>query len=343
MHSSVNRSWKTAGFTLIELLVVIAIIAILAAILFPVFAQAREQARKTVCLSNLKQLNLGVQMYIQDYDETIPLLAVSNPGDCSDAGNSVATWQDTVQPYVKNFQVLYDPDAYFKGSTLVWGAPPPHRFYDYLTSYGMMGNIALANQLDGGADSCGGTATSWRVRSGSAWINSMVPACTQYDGIAGAADYAGWFYPAGQNGCGGMATAVPSNALASAARPAEYAFIYDAGWFDAWHGTYSVPGQGLGNTGIGYCSTLSGNFLGGQQDTQSASWTFFGPNTLHTGGSVFNTCDLNANDAQGQRGINRGVANISFLDGHAKSFKGSSFLKLDPARSNYLYYFELGQ
>src|SRR5579863_320427 len=62
------------GFTLIELLVVIAIIAILAAILFPVFAKAREQARKTVCLSNMKQIGLAAMMYVQDYDETWPCM-----------------------------------------------------------------------------------------------------------------------------------------------------------------------------------------------------------------------------------------------------------------------------
>ncbi len=79
------------AFTLIELLVVIAIIAILAAILFPVFAQAREQARKTACLSNLKQVGLGVGMYIQDYDEKFPRAW----------GSCATTWHIAIEPYVK--------------------------------------------------------------------------------------------------------------------------------------------------------------------------------------------------------------------------------------------------
>jgi prepilin-type N-terminal cleavage/methylation domain-containing protein len=83
---------RSKGFTLIELLVVIAIIAILAAILFPVFAQAREKARAITCLSNIKQIGLGTAMYVQDYDETFPI-AWGEPNDF--------TWYLQVEPYIK--------------------------------------------------------------------------------------------------------------------------------------------------------------------------------------------------------------------------------------------------
>jgi prepilin-type N-terminal cleavage/methylation domain-containing protein/prepilin-type processing-associated H-X9-DG protein len=89
---------KRMGFTLIELLVVIAIIAILAAILFPVFAQAREKARTASCLNNQKQISLGIMQYVQDYDETFPSV---------DSG--VLT--QNIQPYVKNLQVFVCPSG----------------------------------------------------------------------------------------------------------------------------------------------------------------------------------------------------------------------------------------
>jgi prepilin-type N-terminal cleavage/methylation domain-containing protein/prepilin-type processing-associated H-X9-DG protein len=103
------------GFTLIELLVVIAIIAILAAILFPVFARAREKARQASCESNLKQIMLGMLMYAQDYDEkNVSLFYGSGPVDRTtpDDGQMVGySWRTAVQPYTKNWQILTCPSA----------------------------------------------------------------------------------------------------------------------------------------------------------------------------------------------------------------------------------------
>ncbi|MFP3905121.1 MAG: DUF1559 domain-containing protein [Armatimonadota bacterium] len=93
---------RSRGFTLIELLVVIAIIAILAAILFPVFARAREKARQTSCLSNLKQMALSVQMYAQDYDETFPMSVYLS-------GTQAYSAYHVIMPYIKNEQILNCP------------------------------------------------------------------------------------------------------------------------------------------------------------------------------------------------------------------------------------------
>lgn len=93
---------RSHAFTLIELLVVIAIIAILAAILFPVFAQAREKARQTVCLSNTKQIGLALMQYVQDSDETYPM------GECS-CSNVPSRWYQWMYPYYKSIGVLTCP------------------------------------------------------------------------------------------------------------------------------------------------------------------------------------------------------------------------------------------
>ena len=105
---------RRSGFTLIELLVVIAIIAILAAILFPVFAKAREKARQSSCLSNVKQIALALLQYSQDYDERLPMLYDTNP-----AGRSGLI--QTTQPYTKSFQVHNCPSADILSNTSYLG------------------------------------------------------------------------------------------------------------------------------------------------------------------------------------------------------------------------------
>jgi prepilin-type N-terminal cleavage/methylation domain-containing protein/prepilin-type processing-associated H-X9-DG protein len=95
---------KRHGFTLIELLVVIAIIAILAAILFPVFARARSKARQNSCLSNIKQLNLGVLMYAQDYDDMLPRTYFV-------PSSTYILWTAVILPYVNNTQIYHCPET----------------------------------------------------------------------------------------------------------------------------------------------------------------------------------------------------------------------------------------
>ena len=113
---------KRHGFTLIELLVVIAIIAILAAILFPVFAKAREKARQASCLSNTRQLTIAILSYVHDYDECFP--ASSMPTD-------TIPWFALCMPYMKNSQILLCPSEKTLTNYYGWGGMP----YTYGINY----------------------------------------------------------------------------------------------------------------------------------------------------------------------------------------------------------------
>jgi len=111
---------KRRGFTLIELLVVIAIIAILAAILFPVFAKAREKARQATCISNQKQIGLAAMQYVQDYDETYPTSWIWHGG-----ATYGPTYMDGLVPYIKTFDVWSCPSQPKPGFALFTDAPEP--------------------------------------------------------------------------------------------------------------------------------------------------------------------------------------------------------------------------
>lgn len=123
------------AFTLIELLVVIAIIAILAAILFPVFAQAREAARKTSCISNAKQLTTSVLMYTQDYDETLLF-------DHFGRGTALYHWMYALGPYIRNGQVWKCPSD--PNPKDVWDGTPGDSTVSYGYNFMFLNGVGLA-------------------------------------------------------------------------------------------------------------------------------------------------------------------------------------------------------
>jgi prepilin-type N-terminal cleavage/methylation domain-containing protein/prepilin-type processing-associated H-X9-DG protein len=139
---------RKGGFTLIELLVVIAIIAILAAILFPVFAQARAKARQISCLSNTKQMGTAVQMYMQDYDEVLPGYRFNGPNINPYAGNPLVGSSSAkaifinqiLNPYIKNDQVWECMSA-----PMPWVNLQPNDPGDPYSSYGGQNSYAVSN------------------------------------------------------------------------------------------------------------------------------------------------------------------------------------------------------
>ena len=150
MQQSARRA-----FSLIEILVVIAIIAILAAILFPAFARARENARRTSCQSNLKQIGLGIMQYTQDYDERYPYQAADFISDFSSSSTAVqANWQRGIYPYTKSWQILKCPSAKpntvttagHSSSYLANGVALPYGFSRSLSSVANTADVILLQE-----------------------------------------------------------------------------------------------------------------------------------------------------------------------------------------------------
>lgn len=168
---------KNSAFTLIELLVVIAIIAILAAILFPVFAQAKESAKKASCLSNVRQLSVATYLYASDHDDNLPM--------DSHSGGINGSWIDTIQPYTKNRLFLRCPSDNSRN----WDAPNPGSLFKRKSSYAT--NFYMTPVLEGEDN----TGTHGFTNFGS--INS--PASTIYiaelkRNIVGDHFHAPWWY-----------------------------------------------------------------------------------------------------------------------------------------------------
>nr|WP_309688990.1 prepilin-type N-terminal cleavage/methylation domain-containing protein [Armatimonas sp.] len=202
-------------FTLIELLVVIAIIAILAAILFPVFARAREQARKTACLSNLKQIGTALLMYCQDYDETLVPVAI---GVCP--GPTAFSWADLSYAYTKNEKLFDCPTATLRMKLNAALNPP--RFHRDRGGTG----VGVNTDCTTGAPIATGLGFNYGV-------NAFGPQTGQTDQTAG---------PFWTRGSGEM----PNGSLAAHPKPAEIIAIADSRGASPWsmaggNGVYDLP------------------------------------------------------------------------------------------------------
>lgn len=195
---------RRRAFTLIELLVVIAIIAILAAILFPVFAKARAAARKTSCLSNLKQIGLGSLMYVQDYDEKFhPQYAIVPKGGAAppfyyyqDGSNWYLAPHNFPQPYIKNQNVFRCPD-----DQVPWYYPGIGN--DLGTSYGFNSQFQGNNNFDGLGGQRGQAVPSYLDGSAMAVIQQPAQKVMWIDSDVGwASDWGATWWTGDPNGGG---------------------------------------------------------------------------------------------------------------------------------------------
>jgi prepilin-type N-terminal cleavage/methylation domain-containing protein/prepilin-type processing-associated H-X9-DG protein len=265
-----RRSLREGGFTLIELLVVIAIIAILAAILFPVFAQAREKARTASCSSNAKQLGLAIRMYIQDYDERYPF------GGWLPNNFGTWEWQNTTPPYIKSKGIFRcpstsDEDEQADPTAWAWNRNPVNYLYNNILGRDRRpvsdaGVVAPAENfmvLDGHSDWGGRNGVDWMGRANTIWLMEDTTFGDRADLVSGWLSWQGftWGLPRHNNGgnicySDGHVKYAKFNPRGAMTVPEGNA-LYSPGWGDAersrgWFeqtykfNKYMVPGQNEG-------------------------------------------------------------------------------------------------
>lgn len=301
------------AFTLIELLVVIAIIAILAAILFPVFAQAKLAAKQTANLSNHKQLGLAAIMYTVDYDDYFPLAETFNPADqtFSNGGvNGMDPWQVVVQPYIKNWGIFQHP--------LGPNIPSQPAYGQAWRECEMYGAMAKAeNQGMSYYIATTGVGSFDRRVCGS------IPC--EYEGLFGVGCNPVPSQPCNSLGYGGTSNAnVPSYSTSGVGNPADVLLISEGNNWDLWTGlgvsnpcTYGVywspaPIDILGETGqYGMACPASRKNARAQQAPSGQSQGTCTPSNLCDGVINF--------------GIQNGLTTYVATDGHAtaRDYRGS--------------------
>jgi len=287
MRESVGNRSRNA-FTLIELLVVIAIIAILAAILFPVFARAREKARQISCISNTKQMGLASGMYVQDYDEQFyphrfncpvngcnPLMAVNGGpfNNISGAAQNKIFWISLLQPYVKNYQVFVCPST-------------PGGWY--------------GENKDG--VQCGASANNSAVGCGG----------IGYGGQNSYGHNDAWLSPAGAfNGSNGQPASI---ALAGVPRVASTIMIADASYYGALPDVTNESGlrantcaDSTCSAEIAYFNSQGGQYVSYWKNIGNANWSWGGGSLTAAPAIVL-----------GKQRHSEQV-NVQFVDGHSKS------------------------
>ncbi|MBC8138613.1 MAG: prepilin-type N-terminal cleavage/methylation domain-containing protein [Fibrella sp.] len=278
------------GFTLIELLVVIAIIAILAAILFPVFAKARDTARKASSISNVNQMLKAHLMYAQDYDETFsPSVSETSRSDAADGIDYDTSWMYLLQPYVKSTRVFYSPNATNQDDPILTGARSSRGI---IFSYAMLPRWKTYAGTDGPG--------SWATPYGSALYEGI--GGYSYENWGGGAAYLGNTDKCGM-GTNAENRSTPSRTQSEIARPSETALVFDARGYDYGFmcvNVYPAPIDALP-------PSLGPNFEG---FNFAGRYTFDGAKNYPSGGTVKYLIGFGA---------------VGFADGHVKAMKTEQF------------------